>query len=67
MEAAYLLLGNIYPQYDERRIGISSQTAIKAIAKSTGASIKRVTREWKKTGDLGEVARKLTREKCTRY
>ena len=55
----YLLEGNIYPDYDERRIGISNQLAIKAISKATGIDSKKVVSEWKKIGDLGEVAKKL--------
>jgi len=55
----YLLEGNIYPNYDERRIGISNQLAIKAISKATGTDSNKVISEWKKIGDLGEVAKKL--------
>ena len=35
-EVMYLLLGDIYPEYDERRIGISNQLAIKAISYPPG-------------------------------
>src|SRR3989337_1136006 len=59
-DVLYLLLGDIYPEYDERKIGISEQTAIKAIAKATGENEKQVLHEWKVTGDLGKVAEKLT-------
>jgi len=59
----YLLLGEIYPDYDERRIGISSQLAIKAISKATGTSEKDVVASWKKLGDLGKVAEELTKKK----
>ena len=59
----YLLLGDIYPEYDERRIGISNQLAIKAISKSTGTEPSLVTKEWKKIGDIGKVAEKLTKNK----
>ncbi len=59
----YLLLGNIYPQYDERKIGISNQLAVKAIARATGNTPEKVTKEWKKLGDLGLVAEKLTSSK----
>lgn len=62
-EILYLLQGDIYPEYDERRIGISEQLAIKAISKSTGITKEKVTKEWKKIGDLGEVAKKLTAQK----
>ena len=59
----YLLEGNIYPDYDDRKIGISNQLAIKALAKATGTPIKKIDDEWKKIGDLGEVAQKLTKSK----
>ena len=59
----YLLLGDIYPEYDERRIGISNQLAIKAISKATGMEKKRVTKEWKEIGDLGKVAEVLIAKK----
>ncbi len=59
----YLLLGEIYPEYDERRIGISSQLAIKAISKATGTEEAGVLHEWKEIGDLGKVAEKLTEKK----
>ncbi|MGA2130566.1 MAG: ATP-dependent DNA ligase [Candidatus Pacearchaeota archaeon] len=59
----YLLLGDIYPEYDERRIGISSQLAIKAISKATGTQEIKVLHEWKEIGDLGKVSEKLTEKK----
>ena len=59
----YLLMGDIYPEYDERRIGISNQLAIKAIAKSTGIEEKKVIHEWKILGDIGLVAEKFTLHK----
>src|SRR3989344_5588714 len=62
-DVMYLLLGDIYPEYDERRIGISTQLAIKAIAKATGSEEKHVVHEWKTIGDLGKVAEKLTQHK----
>ena len=62
-DVLYLLLGDIYPEYDERRIGISTQLAIKAISKATGIEEKRVIHEWKTLGDLGKVAETLTSHK----
>jgi DNA ligase 1 len=62
-EAMYLLEGDIYPEYDERRIGISNQLAIKAIAKATGTDPKEVLQQWKKIGDIGKVAEQLTKTK----
>jgi DNA ligase-1 len=62
-DVLYLLLGDIYPEYDERRIGISNQLAIKAISKATGIDTKKVVHEWKIIGDLGKVSEKLTLHK----
>lgn len=62
-EVMYLLEGDIYPEYDERKIGISSQLAIKAISKACGIDSKKVVQEWKKIGDLGKVSELLTKSK----
>jgi len=62
-DVMYLLLGDIYPEYDERRIGISNQLAIKAISKSTGTEPQKVLHEWKQLGDIGKVAQLLTNSK----
>jgi len=62
-DVLYLLMGDIYPEYDERKIGVSSQLAIKAIAKSTGTENSEVVHEWKKIGDLGKVAEELKKKK----
>lgn len=62
-EVLYLILGDIYPEYDERKIGISSQLAIKAIAKSIGTENANVVHEWKKIGDLGLVVEELKKRK----
>ena len=59
----YLLLGDIYPEYDERKIGINSQLAIKAISKAVGIEEKNVIQTWKKMGDLGKVAEFLISKK----
>jgi len=59
----YLIEGNIYPDYDERKIGISNQLAIKAISKATGTDSKKIVQEWKTIGDIGKVAEKFTTHK----
>ena len=59
----YLLLGDIYPEYDERKIGISNQLTIKAISKATGIDEKNVINKWKEIGDLGKVAEVLILKK----
>ena len=40
-EILYLLQGDIYPEYNEKRIGISNQLAIKAISRATGTEPER--------------------------
>ena len=62
-EVLYLLLGDIYPEYNEKKIGISNQLTIKAISKATGTDSKEVVKEWKSIGDLGKVSKKLTKSK----
>lgn len=62
-DALYLLLGEIYADYDEKRIGISNQLVIKAISKATGIPNEKVVHEWKLIGDLGKVAEKLVAKK----
>jgi len=62
-EVMYLLIGSVFPEYSEKRIGISNQLAIKAISKSTGREKSDVVKAWKKIGDLGKVAEELTKNK----
>lgn len=62
-DALYLLLGDISPEYDRRKIGISNQLVIKAISKATGISDSTVLQEWKKIGDLGKVSEELAKRK----
>jgi len=62
-EVLYLLLGDIYPEYSEKKIGISNQIAIKAISKATGTNEKEIVKEWKLMGDIGKVAEKLIKNK----
>jgi len=62
-EVLYLILGEVYPAYDERKIGISEKLAIRALGKATGNDKDKVVKEWKEKGDLGKVAEKLTKGK----
>ena len=58
-DVLYLLLGEIYPNYSEKKIGISHQLAIKALAKATGINEKEIVEEWRNIGDIGKVTEKL--------
>ena len=55
-DALYLFLGSVFPATSQSEIGISEQTIIKVIAKVSGESEEYIVKEWKKLGDLGEVA-----------
>ena len=57
VESAVLLLeGRLFPEWDRRKIGIGTQTAIKAISTSSGKSEDSIKADWTKIGDLGLVA-----------
>ena len=58
-----LVQGTVFPPWDDRKIGMSSQLIIKVISLATGTSINGVVKELKRTGDLGLVAELLIREK----
>ena len=59
----YLLQGRVFPQWDERKLGMSSKLLVKAIAKSTGANTKEIENLWTNKGDLGLAAEELTENK----
>jgi len=58
-EIIYLLQGNVFPPWDERKIGMSSMLVIKVIKSVTGTSESEIKKLWRKKGDLGEVAKEL--------
>jgi len=62
-EIIYLLQGRIFPDYDNREIGISTQLVMKALSRSTGMSAGEIEKHWKKLGDLGLVAELITSKK----
>ena len=55
----YLLQGEVFPQWDERKIGMSSMLIIKVIKSVTGTSENEIKKLWRQKGDLGEVAKGL--------
>jgi len=54
-DVVYLLEGRVFPEWDERQIGISSQLMLKIVNQSSGENIERINKLWKKEGDLGKV------------
>lgn len=62
-EIILLVQGRIFPYWDERVIGVASRIVLKAISIATGKTLDKVEQQWKKLGDLGLVAEKLTEKK----
>jgi len=62
-DVLYLLQGRVWPDYEEKEFGISSQLTIKALAKSSGKPDSEIVKKWKKIGDLGEVSAEVTGKK----
>src|SRR3989338_9259531 len=58
-----LLQGKLFPDYEDKKIGVASKLVLKAIVVATGEDIKRVEDLWKNKGDLGEVAKELAQRK----
>ncbi|MDP4012092.1 MAG: ATP-dependent DNA ligase, partial [Candidatus Nanoarchaeia archaeon] len=58
-----LVQGSVFPQWDSRKIGFSSQLMLKAIANSTGEDTKEIEKLWAKKGDLGVVVEDLVKHK----
>lgn len=62
-EYSYLLRGRVFPDYDVRELGISTQLVIKAISLASGTNSEDVVLKFKKSGDLGDVAVELLKKK----
>jgi len=59
----YLMQGRVAPLYHPIEFGMADKMMIKAIALAFDADEKRVRREFRDLGDLGEAAQKLAEEK----
>ncbi len=65
-QVVYLLHGTVFPDWDERKLGVSSQIIVKALTIATGTDKDKVIGLWKKHGDLGLVAEELIKNKKQR-
>ncbi|ASJ03720.1 DNA ligase [Thermococcus profundus] len=50
----YLILGKVFPDWDERELGVGEKLLIKAVSMATGVSESEIENSIKDTGDLGE-------------
>lgn len=60
---AYLTQGKLYPDFVGIEIGMAEKTAIKAIETAYGADLNRIEGLMRRTGDLGDVAADLCKNK----
>ena len=58
-EFIYLLRGQLFADYESKELGISVQLIIKAIARAAGILEDEVVDDFRKLGDLGDVAEKV--------
>ena len=60
----YLILGKVFPDWDERELGVGEKLLIRAVSMATGVSEREIEDSIRDTGDLGEsVALALKRKK----
>ncbi len=62
-EFVYLLVGKVFPDFNQKELGISQQILVKAISKSFGIKTTEVMNEFKRLGDLGDVSFFLIKKK----
>ena len=62
-KVVYLLQGILRPNFEGLELGIAEKLAIRAIAKSSGASVKKIQDEYNTGGDLGEAASNILKRK----
>src|SRR3989339_114187 len=62
-EFIYLLRGQLFADYESKELGISVQLIIKAIARAAGILEDEVVDDFRKLGDLGDVAEKVLGKK----
>ncbi len=58
-----LVQGRLFPNWDQRELGMASKLLVKAISLATGADLEKIEALWKQTGDIGTVASELTKKK----
>lgn len=58
-----LVQGRLFPNWDQRELGMAAKLLVKAIATATGAPAEKIESVWKETGDIGTVAAELTAKK----
>jgi len=58
-----LLQGRVFPEWDERKIGVALRLIIKSLNVATGISAEKIEQDFRKTGDIGNTAANLVKGK----
>ncbi|MCX6708357.1 MAG: ATP-dependent DNA ligase [Candidatus Woesearchaeota archaeon] len=58
-----LVQGRVFPNWDQRELGMAAKLLVKALSLATGAALDKIESVWKETGDIGTVALELTKKK----
>jgi len=59
----YLALGELRPKYDKLEFNLAEKMILRAIALAAGKTISEVSQEYKRIGDLGELAGMIGKRK----
>jgi DNA ligase 1 len=59
----YLLQGKLKPDHEGIELGVAEKIAIKAISKSAGIPIKKIENAYHESGDLGQAASNILKQK----
>ncbi|MBI5697181.1 MAG: ATP-dependent DNA ligase [Thaumarchaeota archaeon] len=62
-KVVYLIQGKIRPDYEGIELGVAEKLAIRAISKSTGISVRKISETYAEDGDLGHAAAKMIEQK----
>ncbi len=60
----YLIQGKLRPDYEGIELGVAEKMAIRAISKSSGTPVNKVEAAYRKSGDLGDAASSILRQKA---
>ncbi len=62
-KVVYLIQGKLRPDFEGVELGIAEKLAIKAISKSSGTPVRKITEAFVEDGDLGHAASKILEQK----
>jgi len=55
-EVILLTMGRIFPEWEQKEVGVAANLMVQAIKKATGVSEDDIIKWWKESGDLGDAA-----------